>query len=183
MSEPSRRLGETTCRVSAGLLAGVLVVPVAFADPSAVERCRAAPGDAERIACLEAALEASAATAGTDDATPGQDDAGRDNGSESGDDRRIDGIGAEQVRARQRATETLEAARGLPVERYETVPYRRLQVELANGQVWRQIDGDTQRIRVDLERNRTVDIERSALGGYRLRLNELGRTIRVERIR
>ena len=92
------------------------------------------------------------------------------------------GIGAEQVRARRGGAE-LEAARGLRVASYDTVPFRRLQVKLENGQVWRQIEGDTQRLRVSLERNRTVDIEESALGGYKLRLNEIGRTIRVERIR
>ena len=54
---------------------------------------------------------------------------------------------------------------------------------LENGQVWRQIKGDTQQVRVDLERNQTVDIEESSLGGYKLRLNEMRRTIRVERVK
>jgi hypothetical protein len=36
---------------------------------------------------------------------------------------------------------------------------------------------------VNLERNQSVDIEESGLGGYKLRLNEISRTIRVERIR
>lgn len=73
--------------------------------------------------------------------------------------------------------------RCLRVAGYDTIPWRRLQVELENGQVWGQIEGDTQRIRVNLERNQTVDIEESGLGGYKLRLNEIERTIRVERIR
>jgi len=96
-------------------------------------------------------------------------------------------LGADQVRARSESREErlarLQSASGLRVADYSTVPFRRLQVELENGQIWRQIQGDTQRIRVSLNRNQTVDIEESALGGFKLRLNEIKRTIRVQRIR
>lgn len=96
-------------------------------------------------------------------------------------------MGAEQVRRRNEtsaeAAARLASVSGLEVTRYSEVPYQRLQVELENGQVWRQIPGDTQHIRADLKRNRTVDIEESPIGGYKLRLNEMRRTIRVERIR
>ncbi|MDH4073473.1 MAG: hypothetical protein OEV41_10265 [Gammaproteobacteria bacterium] len=99
-------------------------------------------------------------------------------------------IGADQLEAqarrnmsREEALAALESAEDLMVSGYRTVPYERLVIELDNGQVWRQIKGDTQRIRVDLSRNQTVDITESSLGGYQLRLNEIRRTIRVERIR
>jgi len=96
-------------------------------------------------------------------------------------------IGDEQVRARNATREqrlsSLESAAELKVARYSKVPYERLVVELDNGQIWRQIKGDVQRIRVNLDRNQTVNITQSALGGYQLRLNEIRRTIRVERIR
>lgn len=96
-------------------------------------------------------------------------------------------IGAEQVRARNESREErdarLDSAHRLKVAAYTTVPYRRLQVELENGQIWRQVKGDTQRIRVDLERNQTVDINETGLGGYKLRLNEIRRIIAVERVR
>ncbi len=96
-------------------------------------------------------------------------------------------IGAEQVRARNMTQEEIIAnariAKGMQVAAYAEVPYRRLLVTLDNGQVWRQIKGDTQRIRVDLRRNQTVDISESSLGGYKLRLNEMRRTIRVERVK
>ncbi len=96
-------------------------------------------------------------------------------------------IGAEQVEARTMSREeriaALESASGLRVASYRMVPYERLVVELENGQVWRQIKGDVQRIRVDLERNQTVDISESRLGGYELRLNQIRRTIRVQRIK
>ena len=97
-----------------------------------------------------------------------------------------EGIGAEQVfsqtKTREERDESLEKAMGLAVAGYHHVPYERLVVTLDNGQVWRQIKGDTNRIRVSLDRNQTVDISESSLGGYKLRLNEMRRTIRVERI-
>ena len=96
-------------------------------------------------------------------------------------------IGAEQVRARNMTQEqresALETVTGLRVATYDEVPYQRLVVRLENGQVWRQIKGDIQRIRVSLERNQTVNITESRLGGYQLRLNEIRRTIRVERLK
>jgi hypothetical protein len=96
------------------------------------------------------------------------------------------GIGAEQVIARNQTSEDIEDAlqheSGLRVASYEIVPYERLLITLENGQVWRQIKGDTQKIRVDLKRNQTVDIRESKISGYTLRLNEMRRVIRVERI-
>lgn len=98
-----------------------------------------------------------------------------------------DEIGAEQLRARTATQEereaNLERATAQRVAKYDIVPFERLVVTLENGQVWRQIKGDVQRIRVNLKRNQTVDIKESGLGGYQLRLNEIRRTIRVERIR
>lgn len=99
----------------------------------------------------------------------------------------VEELGADQLRARTETREEklarLQSASSLSVSAYSVIPYQRLQVELENGQVWRQIKGDTQRIRVSLARNQTVDIEESSLGGFKLRLNEMGRTIRVERVR
>ena len=99
-------------------------------------------------------------------------------------------IGAEQLEARARrnmsreeALASLESAHNLAVAEYRTVPYDRLVVELENGQVWRQIKGDVQKIRVNLSKNQTVDIMESSLGGYQLRLNEMRRIIRAERIK
>jgi pyruvate/2-oxoglutarate dehydrogenase complex dihydrolipoamide acyltransferase (E2) component len=151
----------------------LLIAGSALAQDSVIERCRDEPSDAARIACLEAALEKPAAAP---DAAPEPAAAPETSAPPAA-------IGAEQVEARNRTGADLLSARGLPVAAYTTVPYRRLQVDLQNGQVWRQIEGDTQRIRVNLERNQTVDIEESGLGGYKLRLNEMSRTIRVERIR
>lgn len=98
-----------------------------------------------------------------------------------------DEIGAEQVRARAMSQEerlaALDSAENLRVASYSKVPFEKLVVELENGQVWRQIKGDVQKIRVNLRRNQTVSISESRFGGYQLRLNEIQRTIRVQRIR
>lgn len=191
----------------------------------AIERCRQAAGDAERIACLEAALSrqsqgleapgtppADAAEDGVPVALEAPDPSavseipeGNGNAhnaaapasdqtranpvpqprSRSGEPAAAD-IGAEQL-ARRRGQDDekdpLASASDLAVASFDYVPYNRLQVTLENGQVWLQITGDTQRIRASLRKNRTVDIEESSLGGYKLRLNEMSRTIRVERVR
>lgn len=170
------------------------------AQETAVEHCREAGSDAERIACLESALSRNATapqaappersapetlppeTPAPEPSAPAPSPTVTSPTTSGGGTDGVVGIGAAQVRARN-STGDLESAHALRVASYNTVPFRRLQVELENGQVWRQIEGDTQRIRVDLERNQTVDIEESGLGGYKLRLNEIARTIRVERIR
>ncbi len=92
-------------------------------------------------------------------------------------------LGAEQIRSRAEAEAELAFESSLAVAGYTHFPHMRLEVRLANGQVWRQIKGDTQEVRATLRKNQTVDIEQSSLGGYKLRLNEMRRTIRVRRIK
>ena len=63
------------------------------------------------------------------------------------------------------------------------VPYRRLQVELDNGQVWRQVESDepwnSRRYGDPVD----VEIFESGFGGYRMRIVEQDKTLRVERVR
>ncbi|MEM9401069.1 MAG: hypothetical protein AAGA44_01135 [Pseudomonadota bacterium] len=102
-------------------------------------------------------------------------------------DEQPQGIGAEQVIARQQTQEerfaALQRAESLEVDSYRELAFGRLQITLRDGQVWEQIKGDTRKVRVDLRRNQTVTIQESSLGGYKLRLNEMRREIRVRRIR
>lgn len=169
------------------MLVAIAAGTVTVAQESVVETCRKTASDAERIACLEAALIGTTATDTEPNLRSERRERGEPDRTPVTSPEPIDGIGAQQVRSRNQTSAdlnaSLETARGQRVAEYVEVPYRRLQVELENGQVWRQISGDTQRLRVDLDRNQTVDIEESRIGGYRLRLNEMGRTIRVERIR
>lgn len=197
------------------------------AGQDAIEQCRQAAGDAERIACLEAALSRQSQVPEAPDTPPpgaaedsvhvppdvpdpvvasdskGGDSHARnaakpalaaDRTQENPDPQPRFGsskpaaadIGAEQLArrgGRDDEMDPLASASDLAVVSFDYVPYNRLQVTLENGQVWLQITGDTQHIRASLRKNRTVDIEESPLGGYKLRLNEMRRTIRVERVR
>ena len=85
------------------------------------------------------------------------------------------------MQAEQREAERVESA----IVAFEVVPYERLEVTLANGQVWRQISADNQRVAGRLRRSRdyTATVREGAVGGYQLRINEISRIIRVERIR
>ena len=177
------------------MIAGLLLfTPLATAQQSVIDHCRNTSSDADRIACLEAALLGRAGATIPADATQSQIDppsmeieAGPADSSDAPSQSTVDGIGASQVIARnqtsQERLDSLEQARDLRVASYGMVPFQRLLVTLENGQVWRQIKGDTQQVRVDLKRNQTVDIEESSLGGFKLRLNEMRRTIRVERVK
>lgn len=94
-------------------------------------------------------------------------------------------FGASQVAARttSRATETPSQSLDARITGVSVVPYQRLELTLDNGQVWRQIAGDSQRINERHADDNTVSIRETRLGGYQMRLNEISRTIRVERIR
>lgn len=190
--------------IGIGLL---LLAPTALAQQAVIDRCKETSSDADRIACLEAALLGRETVTAEEpqaqiDLPSIQLDAGpAGNGIESQPEASAPGepmtplepeadpvgIGADQVIARNKTRddilEALEEERGLKVASYDIVPYERLVIRLENGQVWRQSRGDKQRIRVDLRRNQTVDITESSLSGYKLRLNEMRRTIRVERVK
>jgi hypothetical protein len=93
-------------------------------------------------------------------------------------------LGAEQVEARSR-TQDEEAPRvHATVVDFRFVGYSRLMVQLDNGQVWRQIDGDRESVERGLRDNDTFEVEMwpTKLGGYRMRILSLERTIRVERL-
>lgn len=171
--------------LSGTALSCALVINPAAADHPAIDKCRSASSDADRIACLEQVIRdldnwtkpAPPVVAEREPKpqpvpTPSTDEAS---------------IGQEQVTARTRTREeqlaSLDQALGLSVALFEYVGYKKLQVRLENGQIWRQIKGDVQEIRTSVDRNPTVDIIESSLGGYKLRLNEIGRTIRVQRVR
>lgn len=161
-----------------------LISPLSFAQQSVIDHCKQTSSDSDRIACLEAAILGkdlpTPPTARAESVAPVETVAPQPKTEP-------EGIGAGQVVTRAQSTEErlerLEKAEGLVVASYGTVPYERLVVTFENGQVWRQIRGDTTRIRVNLDRNQTADITESSLGGYKLRLNEIRRTLRVERIK
>ena len=59
----------------------------------------------------------------------------------------------------------------------------KLVVTLADGQVWRQLSGDTTDVRLPREgAAQTATVRRAALGSYRMTIEPLGRTVRVKRV-
>jgi hypothetical protein len=94
-------------------------------------------------------------------------------------------LGAEQVEARNRSTSEDEEIVNATVVDFDFVGYRRLLVQLDNGQIWRQIDGDRVSVDRGLRHDDPFDVEMwgTRLGGYRMRILPLNRTIRVERLK
>ena len=224
-----------TSRIAKATLAPlglVLLGSSALAQQSIIEQCKNTSSEADRIACLEAALigkeeppeaevapvaapepasqidppsmDVEAAPADTTvepvtqsqidppsmeiDAGPAVTEAAAATTVESvSAESQPVGLGAEQVIARTQTKEEKQEsqlqATGMVITRYEWVPYERMVVYFENGQVWRQIKGDKNRIRTSLKRNQTADITESSMSGYTLRLNEIRKSIRVERIR
>lgn len=181
-------------------------------DPNqAIELCSRMSSAELRIACLEAAVEAAyrespharssvpsperpVSTAGQTEQqeersgifsrvfgnTSSQDQA------EVQADTQVEGLGAEQVIARNTTRSTYEStARSITsdIVRADIHGYASLEVTLSNGQVWRQLQGDNRRIDPDDIRGDTVEIFEARLGGYQLRFSSINRTIRVRRIR
>jgi hypothetical protein len=158
----------------AAALAALGMSAAAAHAQDAVERCRQSADDQARIACLEAALQQQSEPAPAVVPPPAEPSAAAPSRE----------LGAEQVAARAsvRSAEPSERVQAR-LAAAETIPFRRLQLTLDNGQVWRQIEGDTQRVSVRADTDTSVEIWEARIGGYRMRLNELARTIRVERVR
>lgn len=96
-------------------------------------------------------------------------------------------LGAEQVAARNATAQTErieETERGVfAIALVEDIYPGKLRVTLQNGQVWQQIQGDSQRFDLDTDDVSGVEIWKSRLGGYKLRLTDQRRTLRVSRLR
>lgn len=94
-------------------------------------------------------------------------------------------LGSEQVARRSEARPDVEGGVSATVVAFNVVGYRKLLLELDNGQIWRQTNGDRADVAWDLRDERTFDVElrRSGLGGYRMYLAPIDRTIRVERVK
>lgn len=141
----------------------------------AVIECRTTADAAERLACMDKAAETLSVTRFS---TARDEDVGRQ-AMETPEE-----FGAEvlpQERAK-RAEKKLKAITGKIAE-VAVRPNKKVIVTLENGQKWRQLDGDTHLVRFyGKDRLYTATIKRSMFGNYLLIVNELKRSIRVERI-
>lgn len=174
-----------TCFVS-GLATMILstgIASAAEAPEDAIARCALKVDLSDRVACLESALR------GTPIADPEvpkvaevatiapQPKVTEDTS-----------LGAEQVAARapRKDRDSSENERStFNVASTRTVPYKKLEVTLENGQVWVQSNGDSRNIYVPkrFRDSLTVEIYRASLGGYRMHLKEIKKTIRVRRLK
>jgi hypothetical protein len=66
---------------------------------------------------------------------------------------------------------------------YALNPYGRFVVFLDNGQVWRQLEGDTDRAHFRKNGGETVVISRGMLGSYNLVVNDAGPAFKVHRVK
>lgn len=154
----------------------------AEAPEETVARCALKVDLSDRVACLEQALLGAPVVASepsdvavvavapkatvTEDTSLGAEQiAARTSGKDGGNDEN------------ERSTFTVASTR--------TVPYKKLEVTLENGQVWLQSNGDSRDIYVPkrFRDSLTVEIWRASLGGYRMHLKEIKKTIRVRRLK
>ncbi len=95
------------------------------------------------------------------------------------------GLGAEQVMARQTSEDEDDDDKDaitVAIADFAKTNTGRLVIVLQNGQVWRQVEGDTQDLNLSRGRKLTAEVWNSSLGGYKLRITEAKRTIRVRRL-
>lgn len=154
----------------------------AEAPEDAVARCALKVDLSDRVGCLEQAL------LGTSAVVPEPSEVAVIAAAPEPKVVEDTSLGAEQVAARtsrkdgssaenERSTFTVASTR--------TVPYKKLEVTLENGQVWRQSNGDSRNIYVPkrFRDSLTVEIWQASLGGYRMHLKEIKKTVRVRRLK
>lgn len=177
----------------------LLASSAGHADGSAEElisRCATNPEKDQRIACLEDELRRLAAdeVPVLSSAPVPAPSAAANEGApplppkrEEVEERqlRAASLGAEQVERRGPSRSPADSPVRATVVAVDEVGYRRLVVELDNGQVWRQTNGDRTNVIRALKDDDNFDVElrRTGMGGYRMYITPLDRTIRVERLR
>lgn len=171
-------------RAGIAAIAGILAASPALAQQttaqSLIEDCASEPNLQLENACLRNALTELEARM-----SPAQRQAAASPAPAPG----VQGLGAEQVMARQgrrqaeSTDETGEAAEAVVVDISQTSGGDYIFV-LDNDQVWAQQDFDMNTdLRLDEDRDYRVEIVKGFLSGYRLRLLDEDRLLKVERLR
>lgn len=153
------------------LFALLLVSGAALADDAAIRQCRTLADGAGRLACYDAITLAAAAPAGTVAAAAP-----------------VAAPAAAPTRAQQEASFGLEAtlakqAKIESVESYIEGPFDgwvpNQQIRLANGQVWRVVDGSEGVTNLN---NPKVTVVRGSLGSIYLEIDGTNRSPKVRRV-
>jgi len=86
----------------------------------------------------------------------------------------------QKVEEAEQAVDSITAG----VSEYAFTPFGKFIVFLDNGQVWRQIPGDSDKAMFrKAAKDNKVTIERGALGSYNLMINDSSRNFKVERVK
>ena len=184
-------------------LAAVQEQPEYEAGIDATIECLEIADPAERLSCLEAATQNLSAIRNTDreetvalekqrrEETFGLTERQARQETEPPKQKAEADLGAEQVIKKEKKKKKKQKQKEPPVEVTSRIVAVRanhagkVTLALENGQIWRQPDSDTPRIvlRDPDDRVYTARIKRGGLGSYKLTVAELGRTIRVRRIK
>lgn len=100
-------------------------------------------------------------------------------------DSAIDELGLEQVEARNTRQRDPEERIKAEVVEFDFVGRQKLRVRLANGQIWKQTNADRPNHYRALRNKEgfSVELWETGLGGYRMYIVDIGRTVRVERLK
>ena len=95
----------------------------------------------------------------------------------------LDRLGQEQLDNPD--AEKLDKRLSTHVVSFDFVAIERLRVRLENGQVWRQTDADRPKLSLSLRKLESFDVEmwKTGLGGYRMKILPTGKTVRIKRLR
>jgi len=166
------------------LLTGVLfaLVPasaLAQIPEGDVLQCTALAANADRLACYDAigdripaasAAVAARKAASAEAARKAEIDAAA---------RKVETFGAESTSKRDMIAEDRLSELRAVISRAELDELGRYYLSLGNGQVWKQLDGTLATVRS----GDTAVLERSATGGYRLKIEGRSTTVRAARVR
>ncbi len=97
----------------------------------------------------------------------------------------LERFGQEQLNVPTSAVGDSDNPISAQVVSFDFVAFERLRVRLENGQVWRQTDADRPKLSRNLRKLESFDVEmwKTGLGGYRMKILPIGRTVRVKRLR
>lgn len=178
-----------TAVIAAALAASAAAYAQSAADKAtdAAIACLEIGDPAERLSCLEAAtreIKATRIRMETAEESAAADAMGAVIAAEGASEDDLFGAEAlastRRARNEERKTKRLEAA----VVEFRVGSLKNITIVLDNGQIWRQTESDRTLVRLPKdELTYTVSIKKSAFGGYWMKINELGREIRVKRLR
>ena len=137
---------------------------------SDVLQCTALASNADRLACYDAIGDRIPAASAAVAARKAQIDAAA---------RKVETFGAESTSKRDMIAEDRLSELKVVISRAELDELGRYYLSLENGQVWKQLDGTLATVRS----GDTAVLERSATGGYRLKIEGRSTTVRAARVR